>query len=194
VRRATSVVGKILTFGRHFDSSPSRPIDIAPAVDEGLRLFSALRPSNIELQADIATNCRPVVADATMIVQIVMNLCTNAYQSMRTTGGTLQVSLHDLTIAENVDGIAAAGSYVELTVCDSGHGMDEATKERIFEPFFTTRDVGEGTGLGLSVVHGIAVSMGATIQVSSEPGEGATFRILMPAATAAMETTGATHD
>jgi signal transduction histidine kinase len=193
VRRATSVVSKILTFGRHFEHASSDAVNIAPAVDEGLRLFAALRPTDIQIQTAIAANCRPVVADPTLIVQIVMNLCTNAYQAMRSNGGTLRVELRDVEMAAGASGDVLAGSYVELLVADTGHGMDEATRDRIFEPFFTTRDVGEGTGLGLSVVHGIVTSMGATIQVTSEPGKGAVFRMLMPAVANAQKLQGATH-
>jgi signal transduction histidine kinase len=111
-----------------------------------------------------------VAADPTLIVQLVLNLCTNACQAMQADGGRLSVSLQD-----------ADPFHVELTVTDAGHGMDEATKERIFEPFFTTREVGEGSGLGLSVVHGIITTMNATITVNSAPGQGATFCVRMPA-------------
>jgi signal transduction histidine kinase len=189
VRRATSVVGKVLTFSRHLDSRPSSAIDIAPAVDEGLRLFTALRPRNIEIVTAIAPDCLPVDADQTLIVQMVMNLCTNAYQAMDETGGTLRVALRNVDSASDNLGNVAKGQYVELTVADTGSGMDEATVERIFEPFFTNREVGKGTGLGLSVVHGIVTSMGATINVHTILGKGTTFQVLIPAAVAPAQPT-----
>ena len=117
-------------------------------------------------------------ADATLAAQLVLNLCTNAYQSMQGTRGTLTIGLRT---HGNFASSSEAGARVELWVSDTGHGMDPTTAERIFEPFFTTRSVGEGTGLGLSVVHGIVDSFGANIIVETEPGKGSTFRIYFPA-------------
>ena len=187
VQRATSVVGKVLTFSRHLESRPSSAINIAPAVDEGLRLFTALRPRNIEIATAIAADCLPVDADPTLIVQVVMNLCTNAYQAMDATGGTLRVALRNVDFGSADLGDVAKGRYVELTVADTGSGMDEATVERIFEPFFTNQEVGKGTGLGLSVVHGIVTSMGATIHVHTTIGKGTTIQVLIPAADVAAQ-------
>jgi len=100
-------------------------------------------------------------------VQLVMNLCTNGYQALKGEVGELAISVS----------VVAKGVGVELAVADNGQGMDAATAARIFEPFFTTRSVGEGTGLGLSVVHGIVQSFGASIAVESAPGKGSTFRV-----------------
>ena len=122
-----------------------------------------------------------ISGDASLIHQVIINLCTNGYQSMRRTGGTLAVRLG---VAENPT-VAQLdpGKYAMLEVGDSGHGMDPAVMAHIFEPFFTTRGVGEGTGLGLSVVHGIVTSMGGSITVESTIGSGSTFRVYLPAAT-----------
>jgi signal transduction histidine kinase len=109
-----------------------------------------------------------------------MNLCTNAYQAMRGDGGSLTIGLRSRSIKRRDLVRVSPGEYTELYVSDTGHGMDKSTVERIFEPFFTTREVGEGTGLGLSVVHGIAESFGAALLVESEPGRGTTFRVLFP--------------
>jgi signal transduction histidine kinase len=112
-----------------------------------------------------------------------MNLCTNASQAMRGTGGLMRVRVLRERLVN--DSRVARGDYVVLEVTDTGHGMDERTRSRIFEPFFTTREVGEGTGLGLSVAHGIVASMGASILVDSEVGQGARFRVYFPVANAA---------
>jgi len=194
-RRARLVITKVFEFGRHYDSGSLQVVSIAPAVEEGLRLFMALRPTNIEIDASIDAGCSPVRAEPPLIVQVVMNLCTNAYQAMGDRGGSILVQLHDVSLTAEDAPQRQAGRYVELLVRDTGHGMDAETRERIFEPFFTTREVGDGTGLGLSVVHGIATGMGATLHVESSVGVGTTIRMLMPAspASAASDSAGATH-
>ena len=111
--------------------------------------------------------------------QIVINLCTNAYQAMRGSGGRLSVRLG---VTEDPARTGGPGRFALLEVSDTGHGMEEAVMAHIFEPFFTTREVGEGTGLGLSVVHGIVTSMGGSISVESTPGAGTTFSVFLPAA------------
>jgi two-component system, cell cycle sensor histidine kinase and response regulator CckA len=174
------VVEKMLAFSRELESEGPDWIDIAPAVEEGLRLFAALVPPSIELRSSIQSPCQPVLADRTLVIQLVMNLCTNAYQAMRVAGGVLELRLADVTLPADAALKRAAGRYVELRVTDTGHGMDAATIERIFEPFFTTREVGDGTGLGLSVVHGIVTSLGALIVVDSVPGKGSEFRVQFP--------------
>jgi signal transduction histidine kinase len=111
---------------------------------------------------------------------VVINLCTNSYQAMRRTGGILAVRLH---VVENPTAVSLdPGRYATLEVTDSGHGMEPAVMAHIFEPFFTTRGVGDGTGLGLSVVHGIVTSMDGSITVESEIGRGTTFRVYLPLA------------
>ncbi|MGC2029590.1 MAG: ATP-binding protein [Steroidobacteraceae bacterium] len=174
-RRAKNVVQKILTFSHVLGDTKLAPLDLRNVVAESVVLFSALAPPSIEIRTDIAEQVPMVRADATLAGDLVMNLCTNAYQSMQGTAGVLTVGLR---VPPSTVG---AHPSVELWVADTGHGMEQATVERIFEPFFTTRPVGQGTGLGLSVVHGIVESFGASISVETSPGAGTTFRILFPA-------------
>ncbi len=178
-RRAKNVVQKILTFSHVLGDTKLAPLDLRNVVAESVVLFSALAPPSIEIRTEIAEQVPMVRADATLAGDLVMNLCTNAYQSMQGTAGVLTVGLR--ISPSTVD----APPSVELWVADTGHGMEQATVERIFEPFFTTRAVGKGTGLGLSVVHGIVESFGAGISVETSPGAGTTFRILFPAITEA---------
>jgi signal transduction histidine kinase len=172
-QRAKDVVRKILTFSSALGDVKLAPTDMKSVVADGLNLFSALIPPSIEIRTDIADFIPPVLADATLAVHMVINLCTNAYQSIQGDRGVITVALKHVA--------AATGESVEFSVADSGRGMDSQTVERIFEPFFTTRSVGEGTGLGLSVVHGIAETCGASIVVDTEVGRGSTFKIIFPA-------------
>jgi len=168
-RRAKNVVQKILRFSHVLGDTALAPTDLRSVVPESLALFSALAPPNIEIRTDFAAEIPMVRADATLLNDVVMNLCTNALQSMQGNNGILTV------------GLRYSQSGVELWVSDTGHGMDQSTVERIFEPFFTTRSVGQGTGLGLSIVHGILESFGASIVVESAAGAGTTVRIFLPA-------------
>jgi signal transduction histidine kinase len=155
--RAKDVVEKILTFSRAAGSPELEWIHLEPVVHEALRLFGALIPVTVGLRTDIAESCPPVKADPALAIQIIMNLCTNAYQALGGQG-VLTVKLATGPGPATDEGAPPSGNFVVLSVADTGHGMDAATVARIFEPFFTTRDVGVGTGLGLSVVHGIAES------------------------------------
>ena len=172
-RRAKNVVQKILTFSHVLGDAALAPIDLRTVVSESIVLFSALAPSSIEIRTEIAEKLPLVRADATLAGDIVMNLCTNAYQAMQRRKGVLTVGLRSSCARR----AGAAAPSVELWVSDTGHGMDQATVDRIFEPFFTTRAVGQGTGLGLSVVHGIVEIFGASITVETALGVGTTFRI-----------------
>ena len=176
-RRAKNVVQKILTFSHVLGDTKLAPLDLRSVVTESVLLFSALAPPSIEIRTEIAEHVPMVRADATLAMDLVTNLCTNAYQAMQGTNGVLIVGLRVPPPTE------VAVPSVELRVSDTGHGMEQATVERIFEPFFTTRPVGQGTGLGLSVVHGIVESFGASISVQTAPGSGTTFRILFAAVT-----------
>jgi len=179
-RRAKDVVKKILTFSRELDDAKLALIDLRGVVTEGLNLFSALAPPSIEIRTEIGEAIPLVKADATLALHLVINLCTNAYQAMEGAEGVLTIGLQ---YQEHVDDGGVAQPRVEFWVSDTGHGMDSLTVERIFEPFFTTRSVGQGTGLGLSVVHGIVESFGASIAVDTKVGAGTTFRIFFPAVT-----------
>jgi signal transduction histidine kinase len=177
-QRAKDVVKKVLTFSRELGDVKLALVDLRTVIADGLNLFSALAPPSIEIRTEIGEGIAPVRADATLAVHLVINLCTNAYQAMHGNPGVLTIGLRNHANSTNE---GETGDSVEFWVRDTGHGMDPATAERIFEPFFTTRSVGVGTGLGLSVVHGIVESFGANITVETEPGKGSTFRIYFPA-------------
>jgi signal transduction histidine kinase len=183
VARATSVAGKILTFGRHEGDTETRIIDINDAVREAIELFSALCPADVRMLVSLEEGCDPILADPTLIVQVVMNLCTNSLQAMRPAGGDLWISTRTIGTGDTASGRGPTARYVELTVEDTGQGMDAETLDRIYEPFFTRREVGQGTGLGLSIVHGIVTSLRGTIQVQSSPGRGTVFHVLLASAT-----------
>jgi len=179
--RASELVKQILAFSRHIKPE-KKPLNIAPIVREVLKLLRAPLPSTIKIQRFIGET-GVVFADPTQIHQVLMNLCTNAAHAMRDTGGILEVSLSSIEIDENKRGETAdlkSGHYLQLTVSDTGKGMDVQTLRQIFDPFFTTKDPGEGTGMGLSVVHGILKDHGGAISVYSSPGKGTTFRAYLP--------------
>jgi len=188
-QRARELVRQILTFSRRTEPQRSR-VRLSVLIDETLRLLSATIPATVKIQSRITASPDTVVADATQLHQVLMNLGTNASHAMRAQGGTLTLTLQQDVLTDT--GRAEVprlppGSYLRLEVTDTGHGMDQAVLQRIFEPFFTTKPVGEGTGLGLSVVHGIIEHHGGTITVASQPGQGTTFSILLPAAPPADE-------
>ena len=181
-RRAADLVGQILTFSRQREQERA-PLHVEAVVTEALRLLRASLPSSIEIRSRVARDRAMILADGSRIHQIVMNLGTNAAHAMQPHGGALDVALE--TVIVNADEAIRRpdlreGRYVRLTITDTGHGMDRATIDRIFEPFFTTKAPGEGTGLGLSVVHGIVRSHDGVIAVTSEPGHGTTFQIHFP--------------
>jgi PAS domain S-box-containing protein len=180
--RARDMVKQILAFSRR-DSQDVAPIQVHNIIKEVLKLLRASIPTTIEFRQNIDANCGPVFANPTQIHQILMNLCTNAYHAMRETGGVLGIGLTQLEIS-NKDFIKnlnlKPGPYLLLEVSDNGHGIDQRIQERIFDPYFTTKTKGEGTGMGLSVVHGVVKGIGGHITVYSEVGEGTTFHIYLP--------------
>ena len=180
--RGKDLVQQILTFSRQVDFD-KKPLRLDNVIREILKLVRASFPSNIEIKQELNENCGTVMADATQMHQIIMNLCTNAYHAMMRNGGVLSIRLDKITVgSEQIDsGLKIQeGTYVRLTVSDTGHGMDKRTVKRIFEPFFTKKEVGSGSGLGLSVVHGIVTNYNGSIEVESEPGRGSVFRIYLP--------------
>lgn len=185
--RARSLVTRILTFSREMDSQAACIFALRPTVEEALALVRAIIPANIEIVVDACEDTVPVFGDPSLVHQIVINLCTNAYQAMRGAGGQLTVRLGAWQEGES----GASSRFAVLEVSDTGHGMDETVVAHIFEPFFTTREVGEGTGLGLSVVHGIVTSMGGSITVHSRPGSGTRFTVCLPAARPDLQQGGA---
>lgn len=182
--QAKGLVRQILEFSRQSEQKFA-PIQPHYIVQEVLTLLRHSIPSTIEIRRDIDPQSGSVLGDATQIHQIVMNLCANGYQAMLKSGGVLSVTLRPRQIEESdrrVNGLPLApGPYVELVVSDTGHGMTHETVEKIFNPYFTTKKIGEGTGLGLSVVHGIVKNHGGHIGVDSEVGRGTTFRVYLPA-------------
>jgi nitrogen-specific signal transduction histidine kinase/ActR/RegA family two-component response regulator len=187
--RARELVQQILTFSRQSEREPT-PLKIQLVVNEALKLLRASIPANIKFDLSIDKNCAPVLADPTQIHQIVMNLCTNAYQAMHEQGGLLMVKLEEIEIIPGEPGShdgLTAGRYILLQVSDTGHGMEHSILQRIFDPFFTTKEKQHGTGMGLSVVHGIVKQHKGLIDVQSEPGAGSSFRVFLPAHTSGSE-------
>jgi PAS domain S-box-containing protein len=180
--RATNLVKQMLTFSRRSEQRKEL-VRMYPIVEESLNFLRASIPATVEIRESIAPDLGIVMADATQIHQIIMNLCANSAHAMQETGGSLEVGLTNVWLDT---GFTAAhpgleqGPYVRLTVSDSGHGMTPEILERIFEPYFTTKDGGEGTGLGLAVIHGIVEDHGGAIVAESEPGKGTTFQLYLP--------------
>ena len=181
--RAADLVRQILVFSRQQEQERAS-VRLQPVIKEALKLLRATIPSGVELHSHIAPESPPVLADPTQIHQVLMNLCTNAWHALPEQGGCLEVRLEPFEVNADLEmGHAElrTGRYARITVRDNGHGMDPATLERIFEPFFTTKPVGRGTGLGLSVVHGIVKSHDGVITVQSQPGQGTMFQVFLPA-------------
>ncbi len=179
--RAKSLVERILAFSRS-GLGERIPVHAQSVVAEALELISGSLPPGVRLERELHAGDAAVVGDPTQIHQVVMNLCTNAFQAMKS-GGVLTVYVDLLTLEES-RALATAtlppGEYVRLLVRDSGIGIAPEIREHIFDPFFTTKEVGVGTGLGLSLVHGIVSDLGGAVHVQSEPGQGSTFTVLLP--------------
>ncbi|TFG93215.1 MAG: PAS domain S-box protein, partial [Syntrophobacterales bacterium] len=180
--RAKDLVHQILTFSRQA-AIEKKPVLIASVITEALKLMKASLPATIDIKTHIEKEIGTVKADFTQIHQVVMNLCSNAAQAMSEDGGTLEVSLTPLEVdslfADQYPGMHP-GSYVRFTVSDTGCGMTADVMERIFDPYFTTKEKGEGTGLGLSMAHGIVGRYDGVITVESEPERGTTFHVYLP--------------
>jgi PAS domain S-box-containing protein len=180
--RAKDLVQQILAFSRM--SEPEKiPVQAGPIVKEAMKMLRASLPVTIDFKVNIDSTAL-VLGDASQIHQVIMNLCTNAGCAMRDHGGELSVNLVDASLEPESIPLHSGlkpGPYVLLSVKDTGHGIAAADLERIFDPFFTTKKKGEGTGLGLSVVHGIVKRHGGAIEVESLPGKGASFQVYLPA-------------
>jgi CheY-like chemotaxis protein len=179
--RAQALVRQILSFSRK-TTQELQLCHLGPIVQESLTLMRALIPTTIDLRLDMTATADVVLADPAQLQQVVVNLVMNAAQAMEYVGGVLEVSLVEVALDE----IAAQrhdlkpGSYVRLTVRDTGGGIAPAIMGRIFDPYFTTKEVGKGTGLGLAVVHGIVTQHGGVISVQSVLGQGASFQVYLP--------------
>jgi PAS domain S-box-containing protein len=179
--RAKILVEGILGFSRS-GLGERAPVNIRSVVSETLELLKASLPAGIRLESRVDAGNAAVVGDATYLHQVAMNLCTNAIQAMER-GGVLGVTLECVEISESRSlsrGSLAPGPYARLTVSDTGEGIPPAVLERMFDPFFTTKSIGEGTGLGLSLVHGIVADLGGAIGVTTEAGRGTQFEIWLP--------------
>ena len=178
--RAKDLVAQILTFARQ-KTAQQVPLDLATSVDEALKLVRASTPATIELERELQPG--RIRADPTAIHQIVLNLCTNAVHAMRGKVGRLSVHVAPFANDEmrtDTTPKLKPGSYLRLSISDTGHGMDEPTLRRLFEPFFTTKKAGEGTGLGLALVRGIVNTHNGALRIASTPGVGTTFDIFFP--------------
>jgi signal transduction histidine kinase len=179
--RGRDLVEQILTYSRS-QRGKCEPVDMTHVVAEALELLRGSLPAGIRLEASAPAPPLVVIGDATRLHQVVMNLCSNAIQAM-CTGGILRVMLETLELSGEralLHGRLGAGGYLRLIVEDSGCGMEEAILARVFEPFFTTKEVGQGTGLGLSLVYAIVSDLGGAIDVRSAPQQGTTFTIYLP--------------
>jgi len=182
--RGKDLVKKILIFGRQAEKQHTE-LYLSGIVQETVSLLRATLPSSIKLEATEDPNCGKVLADETEMQQIIMNLCTNAYHAIGDGVGTLQVKLKPFVAKARIKDSnppLEAGTYVELSVDDTGAGIHGDQLERIFDPYFTTKEVGKGTGLGLSTVHGLVRGMKGGIRVHSVVGKGTTFKIYFPTA------------
>jgi signal transduction histidine kinase len=178
-QRAKDLVAQILTFSR-LNEECHKPIFLYTILKEALKLLRSTLPSTITFKTNISKENIYVMADATAIHQIVMNLCTHAMQEA---GGTLTVSLDKVDLKSKETAAhphIKPGPHLKLSISDTGHGMTRDILDHIFEPYFTTKKKGEGTGLGLSVVHGIVQNHGGMIIADSEPGKGSTFSVYFP--------------
>jgi nitrogen-specific signal transduction histidine kinase/CheY-like chemotaxis protein len=187
-KRGGDLVKRILTFSKKVETNP-RPVDLNHEILECRKLLSSIIPKMVEIRLRLAEDLWKVNADPSQMEQILLNLAVNAHQAMPD-GGTLSIETKNVTLDEEycktrLD--AEPGHYVLLTVADTGEGMDQDVREHIFEPFFTTKRPGEGTGLGLSMVHGIVEKHGGFVRCYSEPGEGTIFKIYLPALTTETE-------
>ncbi len=179
--RAKNLVQQILTFSRRSEKD-SRPLQVKYIINEVLKLIRATLPATIEIRQDIRSNSL-IEGDPTQIHQVLMNLCTNSAHALRNKGGVLDVNLVDVELVSesaNTNSEMAPGIYTLLTVSDTGHGIEAEIIDRIFDPYFTTKKVGEGSGMGLAVVHGIVKDHGGHISVLSETDKGTTFHIFLP--------------
>jgi PAS domain S-box-containing protein len=182
--QGAALVRQLLTFSRRDEPKRLR-VKLQPLVTEALGLLRVTFPTGIRLETSFDPKVPEVLADATQVHQVVMNLGTNAAHAMAPSGGLLEVRLSAAVVEEKLQaqsGTIPPGTYARLTVRDTGAGMDAATLGRVFDPFFTTKKAGEGTGLGLSVVQGIMRNHAGGIVVTSEPGRGSVFELYFPAA------------
>ena len=183
--RASELVKQILTFSRQ-KSGELKLMKMQPIIKEALKLIRSTIPTTIEINQELNPDCGAIKADPTQIHQIIMNLATNSYHAMEKTGGEMNIKLKKVELVgpDLFDPDIKPGTYACLSISDTGKGMDSELIKKIFDPFFTTKETGKGTGMGLSVVHGIVKNMDGTIKVYSEPDKGSEFHVYLPLAEA----------
>ena len=188
--RARDLVDQILLFSKQ-DERERYSLELQFLITEAMKLLRPTIPTTIEINQDIDNSCGNVIADATQIHQVIVNLCTNAWQAMEKSGGCISIELKQVVIDESTQNKFPNLNdkhYACLSIRDTGIGMTQPIMEHIFEPFFTTKKVDKGTGLGLSVVHGIVIGHRGNIDVSSSPGEGTCFKVYLPIVNSKKET------
>ena len=180
--RAKDLVKQILAFS-HQATTVLIPVQPAIIVGEAAKMLRSSLPSTIDIRQNIDVNTGPILADPTQIHQIVMNLGTNAFHAMEESGGTLSISLEKKTLSEkDIVGKPGVqpGDFVQLSIGDTGTGIAPELLGKIFDPYFTTKEIGKGTGMGLSIIHGIVKSYGGCVSAHSRFGEGTVFQVLLP--------------
>jgi len=181
--RAKDLVRQLLTFSRQTEHVKT-PTDICGIIHDSVHMLRSLSPSTISIELDLPSTCKSIMADRTQLHQVIVNLCTNATHAMEPDGGTLRLAVDYRLFKSKEDcpvkGLESGKEYLVLSASDTGQGMDEETMEHIFEPFFTTKSMDKGTGMGLSIVHGIVTSHNGFIQAQSTPGKGSVFILYFP--------------
>ncbi len=180
--RAKALVRQILTFSRQ-DEIEFKPLLLKPFLKETIKFLQTTLPANIQVRFSNGESNGTVLADPTQLQQVLLNLCTNSAHALATSGGFIDISLSNEIITSPDQGPTddlTPGAYIHLTVLDNGPGIEKENLHRVFDPFFTTKKVGEGTGLGLSVVHGIVKSHGGAVYAKSEVGQGTLMHVLLP--------------
>jgi len=181
--RARDVVKQLLTFSRR-DDAVKKVMDFTFVVQDSLKLIRSSIPVNIQIEQNLSADTYPVMCNDTQINQLLINLCNNAVDALPEKGGVITIELLNATIDKQQTKHPTKlhpGQYAKLVVSDNGIGMDTEIRDRVFEPYFTTKDIGEGTGIGMAVVHGIVERHDGEIIVDSKPGRGTTFTIFFPA-------------
>ena len=183
-QRAKQLVSQILAISRN-GKQEKILINLKPIIKETLEFLRASLPTLIQLRHHLEPDAGTIMAEPSQMQQVLMNLCVNAGHAMEKDGGVLQIDLSNAALTQEdtrFDPKVEPGDFVKLTVSDTGHGMEPPVLQRIFDPYFTTKELGKGTGLGLTAVHGIVTSHGGMIRVDSEVGKGTTFTIFLPRA------------
>jgi len=168
---------------KHENKAAKRPVSLPATIEETLSLLGPSMPPNVKVKMDISPNCGRVLAESTQLIQVLMNLCTNACQAMRGRDGRLEISVMPIDIDSDIEGlypIMKTGRYAVLSISDTGCGIPPEDLDNVFKPFFTRKKEGEGTGLGLHNVKEIVTALGGTVTVRSEVGRGTVFTVYLP--------------